>query len=435
MRAPLVVALGPSPRALAQTVPTLDKPLSSALVEASTTPRGPPPLGTKPMLGRHERKRLSQLLEELPAARRAKVSELLQTLAGPAARGAFLRAVVARSPDVRAGQLSELRELAKKLSKDGEELARRRTTVLDLDATTNSNSLDPLGLSSRRGRVHALPLDQHADNDGLYQRFTASCGPTVVEMMVGESDPVFAHSIHEEGLEADATKGVAAGFQESVLLSGGGIPLGKTEAQIRARLRNAAGRLKEALDPKSLADLERFSSANGPRTTRVKAALELIRKKFDGFPTEAELTRLAASGPLPQKDEGTSTEAFLAAIHTHVTPRTGVRYAGTQPPEGFARGQAWRHLDAVTETLRQGIDVPFGVSEPAHWMLLTHVAGHKPNRRFLVSDPESGRTAWIPEKSLVKGSFVTDPFRLTWPNQRGYIDTFLLPVKKTGKSE
>ena len=61
-------------------------------------------------------------------------------------------------------------------------------------------------------------------------------------------------------------------------------------------------------------------------------------------------------------------------------------------------------------------------------MLITHVKGRRPHRSFLVSDPDGGRTAWVSERSLIKGTFVAEQFKLCEKGERGYIDCFLLPT-------
>jgi len=96
--------------------------------------------------------------------------------------------------------------------------------------------------------------------------------------------------------------------------------------------------------------------------------------------------------------------------------------------EAAARGQAGRHLDAVAAALARGVDVPFGVSEPAHWMLMTAVRAGAEGREFLVSDPGGGRTAWVTEKDLVSGAFCARQFFLNKPGERPYVDCFFLPT-------
>ena len=75
-----------------------------------------------------------------------------------------------------------------------------------------------------------------------------------------------------------------------------------------------------------------------------------------------------------------------------------------------------------------GLDVPFGIAEPAHWMLLTAVKGEQPNRSFLVSDPDGGRTAWVSEHDFRDGSFADQQFQLCEKHNRPYVDSFILPV-------
>ena len=42
-------------------------------------------------------------------------------------------------------------------------------------------------------------------------------------------------------------------------------------------------------------------------------------------------------------------------------------------------------------------------------------------------DPDGGRTAYVSERSLVKGDFVDKQFKLCEKGERGYVDCFLLP--------
>ena len=149
------------------------------------------------------------------------------------------------------------------------------------------------------------------------------------------------------------------------------------------------------------------------------------------FQTSAELERLRAERH-PPRDEGIRTVDYLAALAKYLTPVTGWTYKSTNPPDGFARGQIYRHLDEVERALRRGIDVPFGIAEPGHWMLLSAVKGRGPHRHFLVSDPDGGRTAWVDEDAFRSGSFARDTFFLPDADQRPYVDCFILPDTADG---
>lgn len=267
--------------------------------------------------------------------------------------------------------------------------------------------------------------------DGLVQRFTASCGPTVIQMIVCESDPVRAFEIHQDGLRSDDTEDAAGRWQRGLLEAFGGRAIGRPELQIRSRVRSAIGRLKALgeIGAMEYRAIRGYADGMHPLNPRGQRALAKLRARFDGFPAPSDLERLKRAGPLPSSDLGWSGKTMVEALAAHVTPVTGVRYEQTSPREGFARGQAWRHLDRASRVLRQGIEVPFGTQEPAHFMLLTRVRGQKPRREFLVSDPDSGRTVWIGERSLVKGAFIEEVFDLSRSGERGYIDSFFLPLE------
>ncbi|MEW5847770.1 MAG: hypothetical protein AB2A00_03110 [Myxococcota bacterium] len=405
---------------------------SVALEGASRLRRSDGPEGVEPILTAHESQRVDRLLRARPDVKLA-----VEAVSGdltPVQSAILLRAVSARAEVLAAGPdataLGELTSLAKTLRGLDDEEARRHATSLDLDSTTNHSAVDPLAWWGRRGSIRAPRGDVHAaDNDGLFQRFTASCGTTVVQMMLAEADPAYALFLHQHGIQGDDVTGPIADFQKRLLEAGGGIAMGRQEALLRSRLRNALGRLhagnevtlvqKEALLAHAL--------KGAPLTTSGRRALEACRERYAGFPSADELVRLRQN-PIPNKDEGLATESLIRALEQVITPRTGIRYRSTHPVEGFARGQAGRHLDAVEAALRRGVDVPFGISEPAHWMLLSAVKGREPRREFLVSDPDGGRTAWVTEKDFLSGAFGSRIFQLSRKDERPYVDTFILPV-------
>jgi hypothetical protein len=324
--------------------------------------------------------------------------------------------------------MREVETFARRLAGIDEEELLRRATVLDLDPIKNTSLLDPMVLSERRGVIRApVEHNEEADNDGLFQRFTGSCGPTVVQMMICNADPIFSFAVHDTGLTSDRSSDFVADFQRRLLEAGGGIAIGRREALLRSRIRNGAGRLASmgVIGRRDVGAIRNYVEFGGEKSEAVDRVLTEMRDRWGG-PTRAEIARMLRARPIPKKDEGIGSDELLEAIARYVTPLTGVSYelAGV-----FARGQCWRHLDRVEKALRDGIDVPFGIDEPAHWMLMTDVKGRVPNRSFLISDPEGGRTAWVKERDLRDGSFVDRQFHLCYDDYRGYIDCFLLPER------
>jgi hypothetical protein len=413
--------------------------VEGALRLASELRRSPHDNGVEKLLTPRETDRLRAACRTMPLARLSDIADLLRSLDGPAAgvtRSLLLRAVSARArvferaDDGAAGSaLQTLAAFRDKLQDLDAEEALRRASVLDLDETDNASALDAQALWEKRGVTSDRGGDdEQSDNDGLFQRFTGSCGPTTLQMMLAEADPIVAFAIHESGLCSDAADDAVADYQRLHLEAHGGIAIGRREAHLRARLRNALGRLKRSgdVDEGMAASLLRHALEQGPLDDAGGRALSALRAEYAGFPDDDALARLR-SRLWPEVDEGIPPDALAQLLDEELTPLTGVRYRQTRPADGFARGQAWRHIDDVARALRRGVDVPFGIVEPGHWMMISAVKGRKPKRQFLVADPDGGRSAWVGERSLVRGTFADEQFHLSSEGERPYVDCFFLP--------
>ena len=409
--------------------------LDEMIAAASTQPRSHRAEGTEPLLTPVEGDRLRT---SLAAAPKGVTGEVVQLAAGffgeaaPVASALLLRAAAARADQLKgagaARSLDTLRVFAGTMRGLDAATLRDRATVLDLDSGKNDSHFDAQLLWNRRGTVHPPRPDTASDNDGLLQRFTAACGPTVLQMLIAEADPVLAFSINQEGRASPSTQDGAAQFQRAVLEEFGGIAIPRLESHFASRLKNGLGRLVAAGEiASSQRDaLVRHATGRGPLDSQAKTALVTLRERYDGFPTKDELQTLKTA-LLPARDEGLGTTEFQRALEKYATALTGLGYRQTQPPEGFGRGQAKKYLDEVEKALTRGADVPFGLAEPAHWMLLTATRRVSGAREFLVSDPDGGRTAWVKEKDLVSGTFGDRTFHLSLSGERPYIDCFFLP--------
>jgi len=415
----------PAPR---QATVTARDTFAATLGAAGLIRRSDGPEGTKALLSKHQIRRLDTWFGQAESTVQKQLGALLSGLASQVASALLLRCAAAQIAD--GVDIAALKSFAKAVGKLDDETLRERASVLDLDSTQNTNPMDPIALSHRRGVIDDPGVDDTAgDNDGLFQRFSASCGPTVVQMLACEADPRLAFAVHESGLHSDLGDDGPGRFQRALLEEAKGVPLARRDWQLRSRMRNATGRMLAAktLGAGDVASFRRWIEGGYKKTKAATKVLAALRDNYDGFPAAAEVQRLLQTGPMPERDEGITTDKFLAALKKHVTPLTGVEYEATNPAYGFARGQVWRHLDRIATTVRRGVDVPFGISEPGHWMLITNVKGNKPHRSLLVSDPEGGRTAWVREADFKSGAFVDEQFHLCSAGERGFVDCVVFP--------
>ncbi len=384
--------------------------LRSVLESAARVRRGSGPEGTEPVVTQAELARVTKVFSAVSPERSQALQKLVLCVPEGPARALMLKAIGARASrlatDVR--PLKVLERFAAVIAPLAPEELLENATVLDLDSRVSTSNSDPMRMWSKQGTVRAAWSEgSRTNNDGLIQRFTATCGPTVIQMMRAQTDPVLAFAINAEGRASDATHGATARFQRALIEEYGGIAIGRRESYVMARLNNAFARL--GLPNRELSD----------------ANIEAVRDKYGGFPGDSDVQRVRAT-EIRSRDIGIGTDDFREMLDRFVGSVTGAKYAQTDPPEGFGRGQAVRFLDDVERSLRKGFDVAFGVCQPDHWMMMSHVRGKAPTREFLVTDPDGGRTAWVTQKQLVDGSFADIHFHLPKRDERPYIDSFFM---------
>jgi hypothetical protein len=147
--------------------------------------------------------------------------------------------------------------------------------------------------------------------------------------------------------------------------------------------------------------------------------LERMRAAASGSPTEADLRLLRA-------EHGASRGMPLPPALRAITRGAAHGDYRVVHPEGGLRGS---HLDAMARRLEHGGDVPIRVSdargEEGHFMLVSDVRGTGADQRFLVSDPWSGRTAWLPRDAFTTPG--TEEFRTTFGVNFDRASTAYLP--------
>lgn len=278
----------------------------------------------------------------------------------------------------------------------------RTTSPIDIH-DENTSTVDPNNLL--RGS------DALSDNDGLFQRFNDSCGPTTAQIVAAEADPIRALALHTEGINSDSPFDQAALEQERVLEQvGGGGARSRLGTQARTDVRSAM--LALTADPASgfsaadmLAVTEYLAGdlTDEADITAAQALLDTVRAANDGHPTET-----AVAAMLRDNDHTSDGMVLTPALDDIAAGPVGGAYTHA----GFAASE----LDSIEQTLLDGRDVPFRIGYTTgggHFMTMVDVRRNDDGtRRFLISDPWTGATRWVEESAVLDGSFTTTTFDL-----------------------
>ena len=267
----------------------------------------------------------------------------------------------------------------------------RTTTVLDVD-DVNTSTVNPTDLTS------ATP-DAKTDNDGLFQRFTTSCGPTTAQMVAGENDPIYARRLHTDGLNnADPTTATGK-EQQTVLEDNGGNAvsrLGNAATGLAVKGLNAAETSKAITHDERMA-VERYlyygSTPKPEDVAQLEASLEKIRAVNNGHPTAAEVNAIRYN----DSKASTAGEGMYLppALNTIAGDAANTHYEGL--------GVDYTDMAA---RLKDGQTVPIrNLSWGGHFMMVSDVRGEGTDQTFLVSDPWTGATRWMTQDQMKTGKF------------------------------
>jgi len=291
---------------------------------------------------------------------------------------------------------SEVQQFAQDIrGTEREELLRTTTTIDIHDA--NTSTVNPDAING--------PADTRGDNDGLYQRWGDSCGPTTAQIVRGEADPIYALRLHRgEGVNNPDPTSVGAEEQRDTLEDNGGVGVSRLGTQARASTNTVmdAMRADNSMSQDQRDAVTRYLDGGNNLGDAVTAgvALAQIRARNGGHPTEDEISAIRNNAG--KQGAGMTLGPALERI---TTPGTGLDYNTVGTPN------VANNLDDMESRLRDGEDVPFRIGYTnggGHFMSVTDVrrddAG---NRSFLVSDPWSGATRWVSEADFSSGNFTT----------------------------
>lgn len=336
-----------------------------------------------------------------------------------AERALILKAVAARKdrlsdadPSVSGAAMDEVAIFAKDVRGLKRDELIRTTTPLDLD-DKNTSEADP---------KNPGVIDADADNDGLSQKFDNTCAPTTGQMMRAEADPVYARELHQHGLNDVNTTSPTATDEEWAM---------------RASLAGAA-----AVTRADVADRDAIVSTINSRYGAADAAILRHAVSKEGYVpvTDAERTKYAAlladlrtvrpdvtDDKLKRLQEINRTQGGTD-VQLGVQLGAGTNLKGTEVKQSKIDGA----LEDIRGKLENGetVAIRIGYTQPddkgkqvfdggGHAMLFSDYRDGK----YLLSDPYSGKTAWVTEEQVKRGTFARD-FGLTTGN--AYVTDYLV---------
>ncbi len=379
--------------------------LREMLVRGVADPRTQDVNGREGVLGRSQATKAAVALATMPAAQYEKISAALSAASSPAEQALILKAVAARAEtfvtpanSFTAGKLLDAQDQVLGFAKDIRGMPRDQliaaTTVIDVDASKNTSAINPNDLTHPGN-------DQIKNNDGLFQHLTMSCAPTTGQMMLAESEPVFALSLTKDGLGRIDSNGVVTKGQQESLDAHGGSAIHRDDEQRVLFHRNAM--IGDAKGRKLMSSPEMESlwkHLNGQSMSWIEAklaatGLEKMRNGNSGWPSDAEVAEMQRLSQTPSR--GTNAPRVIGDMN-------GVKLTETHTYGTYNAAMVYAALPRVADKLADGVDVPMGIqSENAgHVVLMTDVRGSGKSQEFLISDPATGRTDWVSARELAE---------------------------------
>jgi hypothetical protein len=239
---------------------------------------------------------------------------------------------------------------------------------------------------------------------GLQQKYTMSCGPTSIQIVKGEADPVFASDVSGTA-KHDLEYANKVGKEQETLLGKAAAPR-KLKDRWKALQTKAAG--ASAADAPKWNALLGWLGGGTPDATKRDAGKALA--KAAGF-TDAEIADFKKYAAGLAAEPGLSVPDFQARLTAaKLTSITNATY----PLKQFTKANRPKDADLedMWKRLWRGNDILIGVmwtGGGGHYMTLTDVMGDPAKavsqRKFLLSDPWEGTSEWISGDDLKKGRF------------------------------
>ena len=323
----------------------------------------------------------------------------------------ILKAVAARSSQLQtamfgwsAGAMKDVTAFADDIRGESRKTLMRSTSTIDI-ASTNDSPVAPYDINGTGG---VEVKGQGNTNDGHFQRFADTCGPTDAQIVEGEADPIAARHMSKVAGNTDPNTDVAR-QQREVLEANGGSTVPERAYQPFNNATNKANALKAdswAID--GMQSLMRGETATNPidayKMYQGMKLLTQVRAADGGHPTAQEMGFMAN-----ELDGGHAGMTLEPALNTIASSAVQHDFKGVHVTSTDAAGNPQATAADLAQwdsRLKQNIDIPIRVdgNGGGHFMVATDVRGTGANKKYEVSDPGSGRTEWVTAADMMNPS-------------------------------
>lgn len=419
--------------------------IQELLVSGVKMARNPSESGQKGLLNPRQALRAAESLTKLPKDQYQTVKGLLSktgriqgTKLTPEDRAVqkmlILKSLAARQTSLLSGNdtdatqaLQEITEYAKSIRSLNKENLIESASIYDVNSDVNSCELNPVSLDTAD-----FTPDEQTTNDGYFQHYVTTCGPSSLLIALADEDPVLAQNLKQSFTGPLSNHTVAESAERRVWNQfRGNVDDSLAISSLKPRLADGYyQKITAWIESHAAADpgkdeLLAFLETPSQKTLGDSGneLLEKIRGANTGFPNQTQIDVIRT---YPVKSQGLGiggAESLKIGMERAVTPVSGVKYKIIPPPNEKDHPQALKSqkvrekllksgilhtLDPVIEALKQGETVMCSIVKPDHQMSMVDIRGTPGSYEFQVHDPWLGKTVWVGQKALLDATFVRD---------------------------
>jgi len=274
--------------------------------------------------------------------------------------------------------------------------------------------------------VESTHTAERGSGEGLQQRFTMSCGPTSIEIVRGEVDPVHAYILSSEGKKSLDPIGTTAKKQKELLenIHGADKALPRVVSDDWDTLVAATNTFftgtATVAQQVQLQHAFAYIASQAHDAAKKNAGLALLKTLGTGVDVDKRIPEFRKYYSILGNAPGINNAEFASMAKSELggTSDRGFKETPIAYKEKLIkgkkqlRGEINKHFWKLDKALFRGNKVPFGVmwaGGGGHFMVFVDKRkmkkGKKTTTHYLVADPWTGKSGWMDRTELSQGLF------------------------------